>query len=74
MPDCQWRGIESAPKDGTKIDLWVVFPKGAHRYADGYWDDGEWRLSVPESWYDPRPQITHWMPLPLPPLPEGGLK
>ena len=33
-----WQSIETAPKDGTKIDLWMVDEKGAAwRVTDAYW-------------------------------------
>ncbi len=75
-----WRGIESAPRDGTKIDIWV--PKRG-RLADRYWSkpgsitEGGWghreirnRRSVGMIEHEVRP--THWMPLPPPPSGEGG--
>ncbi len=46
-----WRGMESAPKDGTKIDLWIK-PDGQsttgeqwpeYRVADAYWQGTEKR-------------------------------
>lgn len=67
-----WQPIETAPKDGTKIDLWVHFPEHdeAHRVADAFWDleDEDWNL---HGWlvrqFKFTPQPTHWMPLPEPP-------
>ncbi len=33
-----WRPIDTAPKDGTNIDLWVVNQDGeGWRIADAYW-------------------------------------
>lgn len=76
-----WRDMASAPKDGTKIDLWVHWPatedREAHsqRLADASWDgvehdwhDGQFRLGQ----YLARPEPTHWRPLPHPPAQEGG--
>lgn len=68
-----WRPIETAPKDGSLIDLWCG---DYERVADAKWDtkrrawvewgiDGfdcmEW-VRLPD-YYKP----THWMPLPEPP-------
>jgi hypothetical protein len=62
----KWLPIETAPKDGTAIDLWW---KGC-RYVECYWSEytaggGNW---FSESYYggtiiDP----LYWMPLPQPP-------
>lgn len=68
----QWQQIETAPRDGTVIDLWA----GARR-ADCFWwvsedcdDDSHWRQEYAEVGgcsfaVDATP--THWMPLPEPP-------
>jgi hypothetical protein len=71
-----WQDIASAPKDGTVVDLWVVFPAiegtegSASRYADSYWDieEGDWRISgFTMGQYLAKPYATHFMPLPTPP-------
>lgn len=36
-PQAGWQAIETAPKDGTKIDLLYPYPRG--RTIDCYWDD-----------------------------------
>jgi len=59
----QWRPIEEAPKDGTRI---LVFRKKETGYENqiigiDYWNRPGWmksRLRMPP---------THWMPLPSPP-------
>lgn len=72
----KWRPIETAPRDGTKVDLWLV-PRSRmliatepYRLADAWFSAGQWwvyenndeqRLPV---WDD---YITHWRPLPDPP-------
>lgn len=65
----QWQPIETSPKDGTVIDLWVP-PRGRmtdYRYDNEYSDSGgmwcKYHSLVAIS--DGRP--THWMPLPDPP-------
>lgn len=69
-----WMPIETAPKDGTKIDAWRIEPphEGGTRFIDVSWRDGAWQ------WYSDRDQefidldegnwkVTHWMPAPGPP-------
>lgn len=73
-----WRDIRTAPKDGTKIDLWVVFPDGGRRWPDASWKlAGQTAFSGPDNWASQdgvplhglvdRPVATHWMPPPAPP-------
>ncbi len=55
----EWLPIESAPKDGKRVILFVP-PYGA---GSGHWD---------ETWHahftlNRHAQPTHWMPLPDPP-------
>ncbi len=64
-----WRGIESAPKDGTRIDLWVA----GRRITDSRWARNDADSTVPFG--EPRWQgfyglqePTHWMPLPDAPV------
>jgi hypothetical protein len=62
-----WRPIETAPKDGTRVLLYQVdSPIGAHKiwiqYCNAKW--GEYWLSSDESL---RMEPSHWMPLPPPP-------
>lgn len=77
-----WQSMDTAPKDGTKIDLLYPWPRG--RVVDAFWmgDLGiGWATRVPiwengmampeERWNIstfPNMQPTHWMPAPtLPP-------
>lgn len=53
----EWRPIETAPKDGTVIDLWV--PEFGRL-------TNEWFDPEDDSWTFPG-QPTHWMPIPEPP-------
>ena len=69
-----WQPIETAPKDGTVIDLWIHYPEHDRnaRAADVRWnaDVGEWQHgNFHLGQYMHRPTPTHWMPLPPPPLP-----
>jgi hypothetical protein len=71
-----WQPIETAPKDGTQIDLWGITGEYEGRFAYCWWGklagkverydwlhDG-WGMSSPT---DPI-RITHWMPLPDAPM------
>lgn len=68
----EWRTIESAPRDGTRIlafgELGLEADRGVGTVA---WCStySVWQCSPNEaSEYDPEPcKITHWMPLPEPP-------
>ena len=44
-----WKPIDTAPKDGTKVDLWVVDeyiknkqPKNGERICDAWWVEGQY--------------------------------
>jgi hypothetical protein len=70
-----WQLIETAPKDGTKVDIWAKtwLPHSDsftwQRFPNCSWDKGDtttnrrakW-FGVYEDWWP-----THWMPLPDPP-------
>lgn len=34
-----WQPISTAPKDGTRIDLWRPTEEGGERIPDGYWGE-----------------------------------
>ncbi len=61
-----WSGIESAPRDGTRVLLWmdgsIYFGSWFNNKA--YPTISRWKVEVPPSWQD---QPTHWLPLPSPP-------
>ena len=60
----RWQPIETAPKDGTRILLWLEPTRIAMPFA---WQDGRWMGDdYPLNMATP----THWMP--IPPPPEGG--
>lgn len=73
----EWQPIETAPKDGTDVDLWGSLNKEPrHRITDCHWHKGEW-LVWGASGVDDEP---HWMPvfcashwMPLPPAPAGAV-
>jgi hypothetical protein len=65
-----WQPIETAPRDGTVIDLWFVGDWNC-RMPDAEWSEslGAWFVRGRHSSYLDGPLITHWMPLPAPPEP-----
>lgn len=73
-----WQPIETAPKDGTRVDLWT----GGRRVTGAFYKDDGWTVWV--RWVRDKRQTsgglptgthrytgvdspTHWMPLPEPP-------
>jgi hypothetical protein len=81
-PAAQWQPIETAPRDGTVIDLWIDDNRwsdcrwglpGHSCGEDGHYCDSEWH-SLDEGWVcislnqELSMSPTHWMPLP----PEPG--
>lgn len=74
-----WNPIETAPKDGTEVDLWFPYAKGGYRVTDAKWMEMDFgRSSGPfyawrHEWnpeFEREPlsgEPTHWMPPPEPP-------
>jgi len=67
-----WKPIETAPKDRL-IDIWIVRENGSGlRWSDCYYDRicDEWRTTGPSCHLVtvPARRVSHWMPLPAPPL------
>jgi hypothetical protein len=81
QPVSVWQPVETAPKDGTPVDLFSV---SGRRWCDYRFDKEQrypaWTLSSTKDfdWQDrpiiPASSVTHWMPLPSSPLtrPERG--
>ena len=76
LADRQWRLIDTAPKDGTPVDLWITPPKGMitgtgpGRCPDCWYSSGKW-WRYDEQYGDDqcRSEVhnaTHWLPLPSP--------
>lgn len=75
-----WQPIDSAPKDGSKIDLWVRIrpskmdePETFERFPGAWWDAdrNDWKLGHLR-WHAKFYADAHipvlWMPLPTPPV------
>lgn len=66
-----WQPIETAPRDGTRVDLWVIpqtpsLPPYRNTdcfYRRGKWYDGPTVESDLGDWYI-RGEITHWHAIP----------
>ena len=73
--ETRWQPIESAPKDGTQILVWVVGIEPRPRIA--YWSDRA-RHGGSVGWFGLQSQhfiglnVTYWMPLPAPPTEKGA--
>lgn len=74
-----WRTMDSAPKDGTLVDLW--YPRGIGREANCFWHKALsiWGRDVWTGAHHPQEtnfisrnvDPTHWLPLPAPPVEKG---
>lgn len=78
-----WQPIETAPKDGTVVDLWVVDKNGdGDRELDFYWSvqEGRWTSDTEDffsgrsllCWGENDVRITHWQPITAPPAEARG--
>ena len=69
----EWQPIESAPKDGTYVDLWLTYhSKKLDGYCvpDTYFKDGWWHYDFCDEDYELDSTdctITHWKPVTKPP-------
>ena len=64
-----WQPIETAPRDGTIIDLWFSGDAWNCRMPGFVWRPGMnfWHNETTHQSYNESPLITHWRPLPTPP-------
>jgi hypothetical protein len=75
LKEREWQGIETAPKDGTPVDLWCRAPglsAGPGRVSDCWFAGGFWWRYDDTSAGDDQCRarvhnVTHWRPLPSPP-------
>lgn len=73
----EWQPIETAPKDSYGVILFcpAVMPNDRDVVGEGYYctiSDRWWWANVDWGEYHGEPILpTHWMPLPLPPNPQG---
>ncbi len=73
----QWQPIESAPRDGSEVYVWVTGNgnyKTEARFLNNKWHD--YRVDNSSGygqmeWSPIDGNITHWMPLPQPPETEA---
>lgn len=65
-----WQPFETAPKDGTVIDLWIPHLNSQRetdcRFTNAVWSSGEWvdfwSGDLISDLFIDKP--THWMPIP----------
>ena len=70
-----WPAIETAPMDGSRVDLWAKIWLSAtdsfisRRFPNCYWTKGDIMTNRRAAWVnmDGGYVATHWMPLPPPP-------
>lgn len=73
-----WLPIETGPKDGTEVDLWIVpkNPKSKHysegRVMDCHWHYDRWTYGDGHFDIGPIHIATHWRPVPEPPEIKGS--
>ena len=80
--NCGWLPIETAPKDGSRVLLWRESSLEWARIVIGQWDTERF-VSKPRPYWTHdlerltgkaearKTAVTHWQPLPAPPLHPG---
>lgn len=74
----EWQDISTAPKDGTRIDIWginhLTYDKRGERIVNVKWGAvRDWMGHERDDWQHGRGgdfEPTHWMSLPEPPSKE----
>jgi hypothetical protein len=59
-----WHPIESAPRDGTFVEIAFRFQQESQVEHKAKWEDNHWITDDDFHFYNVKP--THWRPLPLP--------
>lgn len=64
-----WMPIDSAPMDGTIVDVWIELfsGEGGYRQTNAKYIDGKWCRNVPIAGWMNEERFglaTHWMALP----------
>lgn len=69
-----WRPIVEAPRDGTRFDAWQPDRQGGRRICNVFWSDIQDWWCIESAWPDEptplaiEPAISHFRPLPPPPV------
>lgn len=74
-----WMPIETAPRDGTEIDIWFSSDSGGYRIANCKYIDEQWyNYTLDEEFHEmdwmpvyDQQSALYWMPLPPAPRKEG---
>lgn len=68
-PPSPWRPIESAPKDGTEILVYVDYGDGSWKIEKAHWQHvfNKFMNATYDPMMDDIDGATHWQPLPSPP-------
>ena len=61
----EWQPIDTAPKDYSPILAVGFTHDGQPVPIVAHWDNGEWKEYSTKQWLT---SLTHWMPLPSPPI------
>ena len=66
-----WQPIGTAPRDGTRVDLWCIDQDGGERLSDCWWGNDHWwgydPIGEAETLDDLDWTPTHWRYPPAPP-------
>lgn len=66
LAERDWQDIATAPRDGTKFDVWVPTDNGGYRFTDVSFDEkGRLCRRLPVADLPRWP--SHWMPIPAGP-------
>lgn len=66
-PKSGWQPIETAPRDGTRFDVWIPSERGGWRATDLHFNERGAICRASGIIADIPRWPTHWQPLPEPP-------